>query len=76
MTMSSIVQDTIRDNGRDTGDSITGEIFRMSALFPEDATQEVGNNYGKDALSAYKATSYLDTLYQHHAMKADDSKDF
>ena len=46
----------------------------MSALFPEDATQEGGNNYGKDPLSAYKATSDPDTLYHHKAMKEYDRK--
>ena len=35
----------------------------MSALFPEDAIKEGGSNYGKYPLSAYKATSYPDTLY-------------
>ena len=50
MTMYSIVQDTMRDNEIKTGDSITGEIFSMSELFPEDATQEGGNNYGKNPL--------------------------
>ena len=50
MNMYSIVQDTMRDNEIKTGDSITGEIFSMSELFPEDATQEGGNNYGKNPL--------------------------
>ena len=48
----------------------------MSALFPEDATQEGGNNYGKDSISDYKATSDPDKLYHHQAMKADDRKEF
>ena len=74
--MSSIFQDTIRENERETGNIITGEIFSMSALFPEDATQEGGNNYGKYPLSAYKATSGPDTLYRHQDMKADDRKEF
>ena len=76
MTMSSIVQDTVRGNERETGDSITGEIFSMSALLPEEATQEGGNNYGKDPLSAYKGTSYPDTLHHHQDMKADGRKQF
>ena len=42
---------------RDTVDSITGEISIISEIFPEDATQEGGNNYGKDPLYYYKATS-------------------
>ena len=76
MIVSSIAQDKIRENERETCDRIIGEIFSMSELFPEDATQEGGNNYVKDPLSTYNATSYLDTLYQHQAMKADDSKYF
>ena len=48
----------------------------MLLLFPEGATQEGGNNYGKDPLSAYKATSYPNTLYHHEVMKADDRKEF
>ena len=48
----------------------------MLVLFTEDATQEGGNNYGKDPLSAYKTTSYPDTLYHHQAMKEDDMKEF
>ena len=48
----------------------------MSALFPEDATQEGVNNYRKDLLSAYKATSDTDTLYHHQAMKSDDRRNF
>ena len=54
--MYSIVQDTIIENERETGGKITGEIFSMSELFPEDATQEGDNNYGKDPLYPYKAT--------------------
>ena len=57
MTMYFIFQDTTRENERETGDRITGEIFSMSELFHEDATQEGGNNYGKDPLYYYKATS-------------------
>ena len=74
MTMYFIFQDTTRENERETGDRITGEIFSMSELFHEDATQEGGNNYGKDPLSAYKATSDPDTLYHHKAMKEYDRK--
>ena len=48
----------------------------MSALFPEDATQEGGNNYGKDPLFSYNATSDPDTLYHHQDMKEDDRKYF
>ena len=48
----------------------------MSALFPEDETQEVGNNYGNDPLYAYKSTSDPDTLYHHQAMKAEDRTEF
>ena len=48
----------------------------MSEIFPEDATQEGGNNYRKNPLSDYKATSYPDTLYHCQAMKADDRKEF
>ena len=47
----------------------------MSALFPEDVTQEGGNNYGKDPLYSYKATSDTDMPYHHQAMKEDDRKD-
>ena len=47
----------------------------MTELFPEDTTQQVVNNNGKDPLSAYTATSNPDTLYHHQAMKADDSKE-
>ena len=72
--MYSIVQDTIIENERETGGKITGEIFSMSELFPEDGTQERGKNYGKDPLSAYKATSDPDTLYHHKAMKEYDRK--
>ena len=46
----------------------------MSSLFHVDLTQEGGNNYGKDPLSAYKATSDPDTLYHHQGMKSDDRK--
>ena len=74
--MSSIVQDTIRDNGRETDSIITEEIFSLSELFPENATQEVGNNYDENPLSSYKATSDPDTLYHHQAIKADDRKAF
>ena len=76
MIMSSIVQDTIRDNGRETDSIITEEIFSLSELFPENATQEVGNNYDENPLSFYKATSDPDTLYQHQAIKADNRKAF
>ena len=48
----------------------------MSAILPDDATQEGGNNYGKDPHSSYKSTSDTDTLYQHQSMKADDRKEF
>ena len=48
----------------------------MSTLLTQDVTQEGGNNYGKYPLSAYKETSYPDTLYHHQAMKEDDGKDF
>ena len=47
MTMSSIVQDKIIENKWETGDSITGEIFSMSAVLPEDANQEVGKTMVK-----------------------------
>ena len=47
----------------------------MSALLYENANPEGGNKYGKDPLSAYKATSDPDTLYHHQSMKADDSKE-
>ena len=46
----------------------------MSALLYENANPEGGNKYGKDPLSAYKATSDPDTLYHHQAMKADNRK--
>ena len=69
MTISSIEQNTIIDNKRDTGDRINGEIFIMPALFPDDATLEGANNYCKDPLSAYKATADPDT-------KADERKEF
>ena len=58
MTMSSIFQDIIIENKRETCDSNTKEIFNISALLPEDATREGGNTYGKDPLYAYKATTY------------------
>ena len=74
--MSFIVKDTIRENKRDTGDRITGEIFSMSELLPEDATQEGGNKYGKDPLYPYRATLDPDTLYHHQAKKTDDMKAF
>ena len=76
MTRSYIFQDTIIETEIYIGGSITGEILSMSALFPEDETQEGGNNYGKDPLSIYKATSDPDTLFQHQAMKTDDRKEF
>ena len=76
MTMYYIVQDIIRENERETGDSITGEIFSMSALLPEDATKDGGNSYGKDPISAYKSILYPDTLYHHQDMKEADRKDF
>ena len=47
----------------------------MSALFPEDATQEEGKNYVKSPLSTYNATSDTDMPYHHQAMKEDDRKD-
>ena len=47
----------------------------MSALFPEDATQEEGKNYVKSPLSTYNATSDPDTIYHHHYMKADGMKE-
>ena len=75
MTMSYIFQDTIIENEIYTVDSINREIFSMSALFPEGSTQEGGNNYGKDQLSAYKATSDPDTLYHHQSMKAYNRKE-
>ena len=46
----------------------------MTALLPEDATQEVGNNYGKDPLSAYKETSDPDKIYYPKDTKADNRK--
>ena len=76
MIISSIVQDTIIENERYTGDSITGEVFSISELFPEDATQQVVNNYGKEPLSAYKETSDPETLYHQQAMISDDRKYF
>ena len=56
MEMSSIVQDAIRENERETGDSITELIFSMTELLTEDATQEGGNNYIKYPLAASKET--------------------
>ena len=47
----------------------------MSALFSEYATQEGGSNYGKDTLSAYKATSDPETLYQHQDTKEENRKE-
>ena len=73
--MSSIFRDTIRENERETGDIITGEIFSISELFSEDATQEGGNNHGKYPLFAYKENSDIYTLYHQQAMKSDDRKD-
>ena len=48
----------------------------MSALLPEDATQEGVKNYGNDPISDYKATSDPYTLYYHQDMKAEDRKEF
>ena len=56
MSIFFIFQNSFIDNEREIGDSITGEIFSMSELFPEYATQEGDNNYGKDPLYPYKAT--------------------
>ena len=75
MTMSSIFQDKIIENERETSDIITEEISSMLELFPEDANEDGGNNYGKDPLSTYNTTSDPDTLYHHQAMKSDDRKD-
>ena len=48
----------------------------MSEIFPEDATQEGGNNYGKYPLYSHKSNSDPDTLYHHLDMKSDDRKEF
>ena len=76
MTMSSIFQDKIIENERETSDIITEEISSMLELFPEDANEDGGNNYVKDPLSTYKSTSDPDTLYHHQDMKVDDRKEF
>ena len=47
----------------------------MSSLFHVDSTQEGGNNYGKDPIYTYKATSDPDTLYHHQEMKSDGRKE-
>ena len=75
MTMSSIFQETIRENEIETADKLL-KIFSMSTLLLEDETQKVGKNYGKYPLSDYKATSDPDTLYHHQDMKSYDSKEF
>ncbi|GFH52929.1 hypothetical protein CTEN210_09405 [Chaetoceros tenuissimus] len=53
-----------------TKDDIEGEIFCLSALFPDREDTE------ENPLLAFKANADPDTLYHHEAMKQPDRKEF
>ena len=73
-TMQTILSDTIKENVREIERDILGESFCYTALFPRDDSK--GTEEDMSSFTAFKATTYSDSMYMHQAMQQPDRKEF